>query len=148
MHEVARLKQQAARAAVQLVQSGMIVGLGHGSTTRFAVHSLADRLARGEIEDIIAVAATEATASEARRLDIPLTSTDLDLVTDITIDGADEVDGKLNVIKDGGGALLHEKILAQASRHSWPLLLSRAPRRSCAAMATVRCFVQLKATVT
>ena len=116
MDEVTLLKQQAARAAVQLVQSRMVVGLGHGSTTHFAVRYLAERLAEGEIKDIVAIAVSEATASEARRLRIPLTSLTLDQIPDLTIDGADEVDPDLNLIKGGGGALLHEKILAQASK--------------------------------
>ncbi|MDT8307210.1 MAG: ribose-5-phosphate isomerase RpiA [Anaerolineae bacterium] len=116
MDEVTGLKQQAARAAAQLVESGMIVGLGYGSTTHFAVQHLAERLAQGEIEAIVAITASASTASQARRLRIPLTSTALDRMPDITIDGADEVDPHLRLIKGGGGALLHEKILAQASK--------------------------------
>ncbi|MEZ4389066.1 MAG: ribose-5-phosphate isomerase RpiA [Candidatus Krumholzibacteriia bacterium] len=110
------LKEAAARHAVGLVASGMSVGLGTGSTAAFAVRHLAERLRTGQLRDIVGLATSRATAAEARRLGIPLMSDDLPAELDLTIDGADEVDPQLDLIKGAGGALLREKIVAQASR--------------------------------
>lgn len=114
--DVAQLKQQAAERAVDFVESGMVVGLGVGSTAIFAVRRLAERLREGDLRDIVGVPCSLATAAEAERLGIPLTTLDERPVVDVTIDGADEVDPAFNLIKGGGGALLREKIVAQASR--------------------------------
>jgi len=110
------LKQQAADCAVDQIQSGMIVGLGTGSTAILAVRRLAERLQAGQLHTIQGVPTSLQTATEAQRLHIPLTTLEVHPVVDLTIDGADEVDPHLNVIKGGGGALLREKIVAQASR--------------------------------
>ena len=110
------LKQVAAERAVELVQSGMVVGLGHGSTAIFAVRRIADLIHSGELQDILGVPCSSQVEADARRVGIPLTTLDEHAIIDLTIDGADEVDPDLNVIKGGGGALLREKIVAQASR--------------------------------
>jgi ribose 5-phosphate isomerase A len=110
------LKIQAARAAIDLIQSGMVIGLGHGSTVEHAVEALAKLLDRGAIKDIVAVACSKKTESMALQLGISLVDLNDRLVIDMTIDGADEVDPALNLIKGGGGALMREKIVAQASK--------------------------------
>lgn len=110
-----RYKQLAAEHAVTFVQSDMVVGLGTGSTAIFATRRLADLLGSGALHDVVGFATSRATWEEARRLGIPLISDDMRQGIDLTIDGADEVDPQLDVIKGGGGALLREKIVAQAS---------------------------------
>jgi ribose 5-phosphate isomerase A len=112
----ARFKEAAAARAVQFVRSGMKVGLGTGSTAIFATHRIAELLKTGELNGIVAVATSKATAEEAVRLGIPLLPDDLPEDLDVTIDGADEVDPEMNLIKGGGGALLREKIVAQVSQ--------------------------------
>lgn len=112
----AQLKQAAATQAVAFVQSGMKVGLGTGSTALFATRRIAELLLAGGLRDILACATSRATHAEAVRLGIPLMPDDLPHDLDLTIDGADEVDPELNLIKGGGGALLREKIVAQVSR--------------------------------
>jgi ribose 5-phosphate isomerase A len=114
--DIARLKQQAAEHAVAFVTSGWIVGLGHGSTAAFAARRIALLLREGQLQEILAVPCSTQVEEEARRLGIPLTTLDEHPVVDLTIDGADEVDPHLNLIKGGGGALLREKMVAQASR--------------------------------
>jgi ribose 5-phosphate isomerase A len=113
---IAQLKQQAASYAVDFVESGMVVGLGHGSTTIFVVRCIARLLHEGQLQDILGVPCSLHVEEDARQLGIPLTTLDEHPVVDLTIDGADEVDPDLNLIKGGGGALLREKIVAQASR--------------------------------
>ncbi len=108
-------KRRAAERAAELVEPGMVVGLGTGSTAILAVRQLARRLEAGELKDVVGVATSEATAAEARKLGIPLVTLDERPFVDLTIDGADEVDPQLDLIKGGGGALLREKIVAQAS---------------------------------
>jgi ribose 5-phosphate isomerase A len=114
--DIVQFKQQAGWYAVRFVESGMVVGLGHGSTAIFAVRRIARLLHEGRLRDIIGVPCSRQVEEDARRLGIPLTTLDEHPVIDLTIDGADEVDPDLNVIKGGGGALLREKIIAQASR--------------------------------
>ncbi len=110
------LKQQAAERAVEFIQAGMVVGLGHGSTAAFAILRIAELLAAGELRDIIVVPCSRQVEGTARELGISLTTLDERPVIDLTIDGADEVDPRLELIKGGGGALLREKMVAQASR--------------------------------
>jgi ribose 5-phosphate isomerase A len=108
-------KRAAAEAAVELVEDGMVVGLGTGSTAAFAVEALARRHRQGL--RFIAIPTSERTAAQATAAAIPLTSFAEHRRIDLTIDGADEVErGTLNLIKGLGGALLHEKIVAAASR--------------------------------
>jgi ribose 5-phosphate isomerase A len=110
-----QLKMAAAESAVTLVADGMIVGLGSGSTAKFAVSALGRRVQEGL--RIVGIPTSERTAAQARALGIPLTSLAEQPQIDLTIDGADEVEaGKLNLIKGGGGALLREKIVANASK--------------------------------
>jgi ribose 5-phosphate isomerase A len=114
--DIAQLKQQAAERAAEFVEPGMVVGLGHGSTAILAVRRIAQLLRTGQLRDILGVPCSIQVEEEARRLSIPLTTLEDHPVIDLTIDGADEVDPNLDVIKGGGGALLREKIVAQASR--------------------------------
>lgn len=109
-------KRQAAEAAAECVESGMVLGLGHGSTAIFALRRVAQRLAAGELHGVLGVPCSRAVEREALELNIPLTTFAAHPVLDLTIDGADEVDPDLGLIKGGGGALLREKIVAQASR--------------------------------
>jgi len=111
----AKLKQDAAEFAVQFVESGMIVGLGTGSTAIFATRKIGELLRKGTLKYISGFATSQATQNEAKQLRIPLIDVSLPLKIDITIDGADEVDPQFNLIKGGGGALFREKIVAQAS---------------------------------
>jgi ribose 5-phosphate isomerase A len=113
---VARFKQQAGEQAASLVQSGMVVGLGTGSTAIFAIRRVAARLRAGDLSGILAIATSRATEAAARALGISMLTDDIPCEIDLTIDGADEVDPALDLIKGGGGALLREKIVAQASR--------------------------------
>jgi ribose 5-phosphate isomerase A len=112
------LKQKAAQRAVDFVHSGMVVGLGTGSTTAFAVMRIAERLKSGDLKNIVGIPTSIRTEKLARELDIPLCEFDAQPEIDLTIDGADEVDEDLNLIKGGGGALLREKVVAQASRRN------------------------------
>jgi ribose 5-phosphate isomerase A len=110
-----RYKQQAAERGIEFVQSGMVVGLGTGTTAIFATQRIAQLLHDGQLKDIVGFATSKAVGEEARRLGIPMMAEEMPHVIDVTIDGADEVDPDLNLIKGGGGALLREKIAAQAS---------------------------------
>ncbi len=114
--DVDYLKQEAAVLAVECVQSGMVVGLGAGSTAILAVRRLGEKIKDGSLRNILGIPCSKQTEKEAVRLGIPLTTLEDHPVIDLTIDGADEVDQDLNLIKGGGGALLREKIVAQASR--------------------------------
>ena len=114
--DTAHFKQQAGEYAVQFVTSGMIVGLGHGSTAIFAIRAIAEQLASGKLTDIVGIPCSREVEADAQALGIPLTTLQESPVIDVTIDGADEVDPAFNLIKGGGGALLREKIVAQASR--------------------------------
>ncbi|MGH9129536.1 MAG: ribose-5-phosphate isomerase RpiA [Acidimicrobiales bacterium] len=109
-------KRAAAEWAADLVEAHMVVGLGTGSTAIIAVRRIAERLADGTLADIVAIPTSSVTAAEAAGLGIALTSLEDHPVIDLTIDGADEVDPELSLIKGGGGALLREKIVAQATR--------------------------------
>ncbi len=111
-----KYKQQAAERAVTLVESGMVVGLGSGTTAVFATRHIAQLIREGTLWDVTAFATSRLILKEATQLGIPMIAEDMPRALDITIDGADEVDPRLNVIKGGGGALLWEKITAQASR--------------------------------
>jgi ribose 5-phosphate isomerase A len=107
-------KEAAGRAAAKLVRDGDIVGLGTGSTAYFAVVALGERVKSGL--KIIGIPTSVQTADLARQVGIPLTTLDEHPEIDITIDGADEVDPRLNLIKGGGGALLREKVVASVTK--------------------------------
>lgn len=115
VNKIQKLKKQAAERAVECIESGTVVGLGHGSTASFALQRIATLLKTGALKDIIGVPCSLQVEEEARQLGIPLGTLDEHPVIDVTIDGADEVDSNLDLIKGGGGALLREKIVAQAS---------------------------------
>ena len=106
-------KRAAAARALEFVRPGMRLGLGSGSTAKHFVELLAERVRTGL--DVIGVPTSEATRSDAERLGVPLTSLDETPQLDLTVDGADEIAPDLSLIKGGGGALLHEKIVASAS---------------------------------
>lgn len=114
--DIGRLKQEAAYKAVEYVQSGMVIGLGYGSTALLAVKHIGHLVRTGELRDILGIPCAQKVAEEAQRLGIPLATLEERPVVDLTIDGADEVSPSLDLIKGGGGALLHEKIVAQASQ--------------------------------
>jgi ribose 5-phosphate isomerase A len=113
---LARFKLEAAEYAVDFIRSGMTVGLGTGSTAAYAVHRIASLYGSGRLRDIVAFATSDSVWREAAALGLPMLTEDLAQEIDVTIDGADEVDPGFNLIKGGGGALLREKIAAQASR--------------------------------
>jgi ribose 5-phosphate isomerase A len=114
--ETDHYKKLAAERAVELIEPGMVVGLGHGSTAFHAVHRVAMLFANGELAGVVAVPCSRFVEAEAKKLGIPLTTLEHHPVIDLTIDGADEVSPTLDLIKGGGGALLREKVVAQASR--------------------------------
>lgn len=109
------LKRLAAEQAVTLLRPGMVVGLGVGSTAIHAIRKIGALLAAGELRDIVGIPCALRVEEEARRLAIPLTTLEEHPQIDLTIDGADEVDPQLNLIKGGGAALLREKIVAQST---------------------------------
>jgi ribose 5-phosphate isomerase A len=106
-------KKAAAERAVEFVQSGMVVGLGTGSTAYFAIEALGNRIKEGL--EIIGVATSSSTEQLAKKFGVPLVPLDEVKLIDVTIDGADEVDPNFNLIKGMGGALLREKVVAYAS---------------------------------
>lgn len=107
------LKAAAARAALEHVESGMRLGIGSGSTAEHFVRALAEKVAAGL--DIIGVPTSSRTEALCRELSVPLTTLDETPSLDLTVDGTDEVDPAMDLIKGGGGALLREKIVAAAS---------------------------------
>ncbi|MEO8449079.1 MAG: ribose-5-phosphate isomerase RpiA [Gemmatimonadota bacterium] len=113
--EVETYKRQAAESAADLVESGMVVGLGTGTTAFYALRRIAALIHAGSLRDVVGVATSLATEVEARRLGIPVGDADFVRDIDLDIDGADEVDPGFNLIKGRGGALLREKVVAQSS---------------------------------
>ncbi len=107
------LKKTAAEAALVHVRDGMRLGLGTGSTARPFVDAVGKLVAEGL--NVVCVPTSEATAQQAQGLNIPLSTLDETPHLDVTVDGADELDSQLRLIKGGGGALLREKIVASAS---------------------------------
>jgi len=108
------MKRLAAEASLRFVRPGMVVGLGTGSTARLVLEGLAARIASGL--SVEGVPTSLETAELAKGLRIPLTSLEAHPRIDVAIDGADEVDPRLNLIKGLGGALLREKIVARAAK--------------------------------
>ena len=110
------LKRAAGHRAADLISDGMVVGLGSGTTAYYATLRVAQRLREGGLRGIVAIPTSEETAELARREGIPLTTFGTHRQIDVTLDGADEVDPKLNVIKGRRGFLLREKIVAAATK--------------------------------
>jgi ribose 5-phosphate isomerase A len=106
------LKKQAALHALQYVRSGNVIGLGSGSTMALFIKALGASLKSGELSDIVAVPTSKETAQQAREVGVKLSTLDECERLDVAIDGADEVDNNLNLIKGLGRALLREKIVA------------------------------------
>ncbi|MEW6421489.1 MAG: ribose 5-phosphate isomerase A [Deinococcota bacterium] len=115
MPDLEALKKEAALRAVTLVKSGMRVGLGTGSTARYATEAIGERLASGDLRDVVGVATSDASETLARQLGIPVEPLD-PRPLDLAIDGADEIDPALNLIKGLGGALLREKLTEVQAR--------------------------------
>ncbi|MFQ6054214.1 MAG: ribose-5-phosphate isomerase RpiA, partial [Candidatus Bathyarchaeia archaeon] len=109
-------KRRAAEKAVEHVESGYVVGLGSGSTAAHAIRAIGDRLRSGRLEDILGVPTSLQAAAEAISAGVPLTTLNEHPELDLSIDGADQIDGRLDAIKGGGGSLLREKVVASASR--------------------------------
>lgn len=110
------LKRAAAARAVELVQSGTVIGLGTGSTVRPFLELLGERLADGRLRDVTGVPTSDDTAARCRTLGIPLTTLDDHPRLALAVDGADEIGPGLDLIKGLGGALLREKLVAIAAR--------------------------------
>ena len=109
------LKRTAAKRAVaEYVRSGMVVGLGTGSTAAFVVRRVGELISNGELEDVRGVATSRRTAELAGEVGVPLVTLE-EARPAVTIDGADEIGPGLNLIKGGGGSLLREKIVAHAT---------------------------------
>lgn len=114
MSDVESFKRQAAARALAHVRPGMKLGLGTGSTARHFVDLLGEKVAAGL--DVLCVPTSRATATQASALGVALTTLDETPELDLTVDGADELDAELQLVKGGGGALLREKIVAAASK--------------------------------
>ncbi|MEB3225031.1 MAG: ribose-5-phosphate isomerase RpiA [Synechococcus sp.] len=111
MDAVTVMKQEVGKAAAALVQSNSVVGLGTGSTTAYAIQYIGERLAAGELENIVGIPTSFQAEVLAKQYKIPLTSLDAVDHIDIAIDGADEVDPNKNLIKGGGAAHTREKVV-------------------------------------
>jgi ribose 5-phosphate isomerase A len=109
-------KQAAAEHGASLVQSGMVLGLGSGTTSTLMVQALGRKLREGALRNVIGVPSSSGIAAVAKESGVPLTTLDDRPTLDLDLDGADEVDPNLGLIKGLGGALLREKIVATASR--------------------------------
>lgn len=104
------------KAVDDYVRSGTVIGLGTGSTAAFAVERVGQKLKSGELKDIIAIPTSIRTKEQAESLGIPLATLDTHSDLDVAIDGADEVDPELNLVKGGGGALFREKIVEMCAK--------------------------------
>lgn len=115
MEGIEKFKKEAAERALDLVRSGMRLGMGTGTTARYFTEGLGQRLADGRLADIVAVPTSESTEAKARGLGIPIVSLQADGL-DLAVDGMDEVTPTLDAIKGLGGALTREKIVASAAQ--------------------------------
>jgi ribose 5-phosphate isomerase A len=109
------MKAHAAQAALDYVESGMTLGLGSGSTAEIFIARLGDAIKAGTLTGLRGLPTSQATARAAQAAGVPLIPVDQADRIDLTVDGADEVDGRFRLIKGGGGCLLREKIIAHAS---------------------------------
>ncbi len=114
--DVAELKKMAGEKAAEFVESGMVIGLGTGSTAVYATRAIGQKLQDGRLRHVLAIPTSAQTARQAQEAGVPLTDFDAHPILDLTIDGADEIDPQLNLIKGLGGALLREKVVAAASK--------------------------------
>ncbi len=114
--DVNELRNKAAIEAVKNVESGMVLGLGTGATANFALQEIYRLLKEDSLKDIVGIPSSNQTEKLALELCIPLITFEQKSVIDLNIDGADEIDPNINLIKGGGGALLREKVIAQASK--------------------------------
>ncbi|KAL8228966.1 hypothetical protein R6Q57_013866 [Mikania cordata] len=105
------LKKIAAYKAVEFVESGMVLGLGTGSTAKHAIDRIGELLRQGKLSNIIGIPTSTKTHEQALALNIPLSDIDTHPVLDLAIDGADEVDPDMNLVKGRGGSLLREKMI-------------------------------------
>ena len=105
------LKRQAAQKALELLHSGMLIGLGSGSTTAIFIDLLGEKLDSGDLKNLVGVPTSRESERQARKLGIPLTKLADNNLLDLVVDGADEVDPNLNLIKGLGKALLREKFI-------------------------------------
>ncbi|KAK9115405.1 hypothetical protein Syun_022202 [Stephania yunnanensis] len=110
------LKRVAAYKAVEFVESGMVLGLGTGSTAKYAVDQIGELIQQGKLHNIVGIPTSKKTHDQAISLGIPLSDLDTHPVLDLAIDGADEVDPCLNLVKGRGGSLLREKMVEGACR--------------------------------
>jgi len=108
-------KRRAAEAAASHVRSHSVIGLGSGSTATHLIQVIGSLLEKGELTNISGVPTSHQSAADAREAGIPLTSLDEHPALDLAIDGADQIDGNLDAIKGGGGALLREKVVASTA---------------------------------
>ncbi len=111
------LKKAAAEKAVEQVKSGMVLGLGTGSSAKYAIMKIGQLWQAGVLTDIVGIPTSEGSAVLARDYDISLTTLDDYPIVDLAIDGADEIDPNLNLIKGLGGALLREKMIESVTKH-------------------------------
>jgi ribose 5-phosphate isomerase A len=125
--ELMRQKRAVAECAVDYVQAGMRIGLGPGSTVAIAMAKIAERIATGQLSDITCVPCSREVSEHAVKLDICVGSLDQFAALDLTLGGADEVDSALDLISGVGGALFHEKMVAQASRRVMILVDASKP---------------------
>lgn len=116
MENIELYKKQAAKEASSYINDGMIIGLGSGSTATYFLNELSKLIKKNNLKSIQGIPSSSETSEKARMLGIKLTSLADHPKIHMTVDGADEVDSDLNMIKGGGGALLREKILVQASQ--------------------------------
>ncbi|MCK5690071.1 ribose 5-phosphate isomerase A [Myxococcota bacterium] len=114
--DLLELKRRSALAAIESVEDGMVLGLGTGSTASIAVHAIGERYQQGELKNITSLATSEQTAKIALQYELPLIDLDSVAEVDLAIDGADEVDPSLDMIKGLGGALLREKAVELKAR--------------------------------
>ncbi len=110
------LKRAAAERAVEYVESGMVVGLGGGTTALWAIRKIGDLVEQGALRNIVGIPVSSNSAREADSRHVPLATLEEYPVIDLTIDGADEITPALDLIKGGGGELLREKIVSQATK--------------------------------
>lgn len=115
MTDLERFKRSAAEHALSYVQSGMILGLGTGSTAMHMLRVLAEALRDGRLRDIVGVPTSDAVAALAQQLGVPIATLEERPRLDLALDGADEIDPALNLIKGLGGALLREKIVESSA---------------------------------